>query len=230
MWKAICSSPWQCCVHQVAHTSLPATHCNTLQHTTAHCNTLQSTPQHLNMLTLLTRHFLLRSLRSSTFALQHTATHCYTHGNTLNYVEIAHTAHGPCFRLHTRPILIGYIHITPAPYKRTDQPFLKRRGSLTVLQCVCNVLQGVALCCSVLQCAAVCCSALQCVVSGKARRRPNGITLQHPATPCNTLQHPATPCNTLQHLVTPYITTLQYTTQLSGTGDWKTSTLPSIKV
>jgi len=37
---------------------MPATHCNTLQHTATHCNTLQHTATHCN-------------------TLQHTATHCY---------------------------------------------------------------------------------------------------------------------------------------------------------
>ena len=51
------------------HCNIPATHCNTLQHTAAHCNTLAHTATHCNK---------LRHTATHCDTLQHNATHCNT--------------------------------------------------------------------------------------------------------------------------------------------------------
>jgi len=85
-------------------TSLPATHCNTLQHTATHCNTLQHTVAHCNTLQHPATHTATQSLgllqhylvfRATSFTathcntLQHTATHCNTLQHTPQHIHRA---------------------------------------------------------------------------------------------------------------------------------------------
>jgi len=99
----------------------------------------------------------------------------------------------------------------PIESSTTRELLAKEPYSGRMWQCVCSVLQGVAVCCSVLQ---VCNSVLQSPVrtgfglqtspieSSRKRCIAHCNTLQHTATHCNTLPHTAALCNMLQHAAT----------------------------
>ena len=80
--------------------SCPASHCNTLQHTTTHCNTLQHQESTWNCVTSVTSCITLQHTATHYNSLQHTATsgehvelcdvrdvlhHTVTHCNTLQH-------------------------------------------------------------------------------------------------------------------------------------------------
>jgi len=92
---------------------LPATHCNSLQHTATHCNTLQHTGTHCNSLHHTAAHCNTR---------QHTAAHCKTLQFTATYCNtLQHTA-TCCNKLHHTAMTLSHPHRqhTASPTKDTS--------------------------------------------------------------------------------------------------------------
>ena len=92
---------------------LPATHCNSLQHTATHCNTLQHTGTHCNSLHHTAAHCNTRQHTAAHYkTLQHTATYC----NTLQHTATC------CNKLHHTAMTLSHPHRqhTASPTKDTS--------------------------------------------------------------------------------------------------------------
>jgi len=138
-----------------------ATHCNTLQLTTAHCNSLQLTATHCNALQLTATHCNSLVQHTATYcnALQHTATHCNTlqhtatHCNTLQHTFIQSHTQVDMHRIFQRDLCKLRLNAARA--------YVKGR---TVY---CSVLQYVVVCCSDLRCVALCLNAARAFVKDR---------------------------------------------------------------
>ena len=181
---------------QVRGCGLPATHCNTLQHTAAHYSTLQHTATHCNTLqrnggaprggdhgrTALSQQGWNISRFSILYnTLQHTSTHC----NTLQHAKSVTAEQLAAMQTSSAcPVVPIYSLQRTAVHCNTLQYAATRF----------NTLQHTATYCNTVHCNIHCCNAGE-------RRESLCISLLS-ATHCNTLQHTATHCNTLQHTAT----------------------------